>query len=61
MYFESLHDLFFMNGHGAYVWSAYGIGFAVLAALVWLPLSRQAQLKASILKESTLRQLTGEQ
>lgn len=51
MYFESLHDLFFMNGHGAYVWSAYGIGFAVLAALIWLPLSRQAQLKASIVRQ----------
>jgi heme exporter protein D len=55
MYFESLKDLFFMNGHGAYVWSAYGIGFAVLVALVWLPLSRYAQLKQSI-----LQQLAGE-
>ena len=49
MYFESLHDLFFMNGHGMYVWSAYAIGFAVLAALLWFPLSRHAQLKKNIL------------
>lgn len=52
MYFETLHDLFFMNGHGTYVWSAYGIGFVVLAVLVWLPLSREARLKASILGEN---------
>lgn len=51
MYFETLHDLFFMNGHGAYVWSAYAIGFAVLTTLVWLPVSRHTQLKKNILRQ----------
>lgn len=51
MYFDSLLDLFLMNGHGAYVWSAYAIGFIVLAALVIQPLSRHAQLRKNILRQ----------
>ncbi len=51
MYFDSLYDLFFMNGHGVYVWSAYGIGFVVLAALVWHPVARHTQLKKNILRQ----------
>ena len=38
MYFESLADLWSMAGHGVYVWSCYGISFAVLSAMVILPL-----------------------
>jgi len=56
MYFESLQDLLFMNGHGAYVWSAYTIGFAVLAVLIWQPLNRHAQLRDSILRQSDEKQ-----
>ena len=52
MYFESLQSLFYMNGHGIYVWSAYAIGFAVLAALIWQPLVRHTQLRDSILRQS---------
>ncbi len=51
MYFESVHDLLFMNGHGVYVWGAYGIGFVVLVALVWQPLARHAQLRQQILRQ----------
>jgi heme exporter protein D len=29
-------EVFLMNGHGAYVWSAYGITLAVLILNVWL-------------------------
>jgi heme exporter protein D len=29
-------EFFLMNGHGAYVWSAYGITLAVLIINVWL-------------------------
>lgn len=29
-------DFIYMNGHGAYVWSAYGITLAVLIINVWL-------------------------
>ena len=31
-----MNDLFAMGGHGAYVWSAYGITLAVLILNVWL-------------------------
>ncbi|HQQ62468.1 MAG TPA: heme exporter protein CcmD [Pseudomonadales bacterium] len=51
MYFDSLHDLFWMNGHGIYVWSAYAAGFIVLAALVIQPLARHAQLRKQILRQ----------
>lgn len=40
MYFDSLHDVLHMNGHGAFVWSAYAIVLGVLIALVYVPLSR---------------------
>ena len=52
MYFDSLQSLFFMNGHGVYVWSAYAIGFTVLTGLIWQPLARHAQLRDSILQQS---------
>jgi heme exporter protein D len=50
MYFDSLHDLFYMNGHGAYVWSAYAIGFITVAILVIHPLLRHRRLRSSILQ-----------
>lgn len=34
MYFESFAALWAMEGHGPYVWSAYGVTFMVLLALV---------------------------
>jgi heme exporter protein D len=40
MYFASLQELIAMNGHGPYVWGAYGIGFVVIAALVYWPIQR---------------------
>jgi len=56
MYFDSLQSLFYMNGHGVYVWSAYAIGFAVLAVLVWQPLIRHTQLRNSILRQPDEKQ-----
>lgn len=37
MRFESLSALVQMDGHGPYVWAAYGIAFAVLAVNLWWP------------------------
>ena len=54
MYFASLHDLFYMNGHGVYVWASYGIGFITLAALVWLPFARHRKLQNHIRRNITL-------
>lgn len=38
MSFASLSDFIAMGGHGAYVWSAYGITFAVLALNIAMPI-----------------------
>ena len=40
MYFDTLQDAIYMNGHGAFVWAAYAITFLVLAGLLVTPLSR---------------------
>jgi heme exporter protein D len=39
--FDSLQDFIQMSGHGPFVWSCYGITFAVLIYLVLSPLSRR--------------------
>ena len=51
MYFESLAAALVMDGHGAYVWSAYGITLAVISLLIVLPMFRKRRL---------LRELRGE-
>jgi heme exporter protein D len=38
-------EFFLMNGHGAYVWSAYGITLAVLVLNAWLA---RAKLKSAL-------------
>jgi heme exporter protein D len=44
MYFDSLHALFFMDGHGIYVWATYLIAILVLSALLIQPFLRRRQL-----------------
>jgi len=44
MYFESLDALLNMAGHGPYVWSCYGLFFALLGINVWH--AKRQQLKA---------------
>jgi len=44
MYFDSLRDLWNMSGHGAYVWTAYGIVLLVMVLLVREPLRRHRRL-----------------
>ena len=51
MYFDSVAAALAMNGHGAYVWSAYALTLVVLAYLLTWPLRRQRRL---------LRELRGE-
>jgi heme exporter protein D len=38
-------EFFLMNGHGAYVWSAYGITLAVLILNIWLA---RAKLRSAL-------------
>jgi heme exporter protein D len=41
MYFDSLHALLTMEGHGVYVWTAYGVTTMVIAAVLFFPLHRR--------------------
>jgi len=44
-------EFFLMDGHGAYVWSAYGITLAVLVLNVWLA---RAKHRAALERARTL-------
>ena len=37
MYFATLTDLFYMNGHGVYVWSVYAVAAVIIGALIATP------------------------
>lgn len=52
MYFESVNAALAMDGHGAFVWSAYAICLVVLLLILLAPRRRQQKF---------LRQLAGEQ
>ena len=52
MYFDSVGAAIAMDGHGAFVWSAYGICLLVLVLTLLAPRRRQQKF---------LRQLAGEQ
>ena len=43
MYFENFAALIYMDGHGAFVWSAYTITLIVLISLVVMPLMKKKQ------------------
>ena len=51
MYFDSLQALLQMDGHGPYVWAAYGITAIVLLSMLLAPRRRARQ---------QLQQLAGE-
>jgi heme exporter protein D len=44
MYFDSLQAALSMDGHGAYVWTAYLMTLLVLAIMLILPIRRQKAL-----------------
>jgi heme exporter protein D len=44
MYFDSLEALLAMEGHGPYVWAAYGITLLVLALVLSAPGRRRRRL-----------------
>ena len=43
MYFDSLQQLVFMDGHGIYVWSAFIISLTLMVGLVVKPLCQKKQ------------------
>ncbi|MEY1662300.1 heme exporter protein CcmD [Isoalcanivorax beigongshangi] len=51
MYFESLQALWQMNGHGPYVWSAFGLGAALIAANVIWALARGRAVRRDIRRQ----------
>jgi len=40
MHFASFADFIQMGNHGVYVWTAYGIGLAILGAMILLPVQK---------------------
>jgi heme exporter protein D len=57
MQFDSLAALWSMNGHGAFVWSAYAIAACTLLALVLAPLQKQRRFFAEQRASERRRQL----
>lgn len=41
MYFENVEALLTMDGHGIYVWVAYGITLLTVVSLIAVPLARK--------------------
>ena len=48
MYFDSLAQLWHMDGHGPYVWGAYAIVLLVLIGLVRAPLARRRRALVAV-------------
>jgi heme exporter protein D len=48
VYFDSLHALLGMDGHGAYVWTAYLVTLATISYLLIAPLRRRRRFLASL-------------
>jgi len=44
MYFDSVHALLTMDGHGVYVWSAYLVTITVIATTLLVPRYRRKRL-----------------
>lgn len=52
MYFDSLADVFSMAGHGVYVWSAYGVSFAVIVGFLVQPVIAYRQQTRGLQRRS---------
>jgi heme exporter protein D len=51
MYFDSVHALLTMDGHGVYVWSAYLVTIAVIATTLLAPRYRRKRLLQQLMAE----------
>lgn len=54
--FDSFASFMTMNGHGPYVWAAYGISFAVLLYLLVSPILQRRQFVRAQLKSQRIAQ-----
>jgi heme exporter protein D len=51
MYFDSLHALLVMEGHGVYVWMAYLVTLVVIALVLIVPQRRRRQFLVQLAAE----------
>lgn len=56
MYFDSVQALLQMDGHGPYVWTAYGITCVVLLSMLLAPRRRARQQMQQLAGELKRRQ-----
>ncbi|MFC6635300.1 heme exporter protein CcmD [Microbulbifer taiwanensis] len=54
--FASLADFLAMDGHGIYVWIAYGVTAAALIALAVYPSLRRRQLQRELQRQQRIQQ-----
>lgn len=54
--FDSLQAFLHMNGHGFYVWLAYGVSILVLSSVVLYPVIRKKQFLKEQLRVQQLNQ-----
>lgn len=59
MYFDSFNAALAMEGHGMYVWLAYGMTLAVIAAVIVAPLRRRRRLLQQLAMEQRRPRGTG--
>lgn len=57
MYFESAAAVWHMEGHGPYVWAAYGITALVIILMLVMPLLRSRQMSRAIHTDERRRDL----
>ena len=60
MYVDNVGSMLLMDGHGAYVWSAYLIALLVITAIVVVPVRRRrvfmAQLRGDLKRRQAANQ-----
>ena len=56
MYFDSVTDALAMDGHGAFVWGAYGITFVIIFFVLLRPLMSIRSLNDGIRQEAQRKQ-----
>ncbi|MFI2810311.1 MULTISPECIES: heme exporter protein CcmD [Microbulbifer] len=54
--FAGLADFIAMNGHGPFVWVAYGVTLLTMAGLVTQPLLERRRLRAEFRREQRIRE-----
>lgn len=56
MYFDSIQELFYMAGHGVFVWSCYAIVFVALLALTIYPIRKKQKALFAIKQRKLIQQ-----